>query len=455
MAARKIACLGAGSQYFTRALGDLAVTTGLAGSELALYDIDCEKADVMARHGRRLAEQSGTGLRVGLCAELAEALDGADFVITSIGGGGQSRGSIYGTGVHVQDVLIPERYGIRQVIGDTGGPAGMMMALRSIPIYLNICHEMEKRSPTAILLNHSNPMAVLCRAMVKYSRINVIGICHGVQLGIVGVARLLGVPPEELETVWIGTNHYHWFTRIRHQGRDVYPELWRRLAEGGPTRGEEMTHRLSAAYGFRIVYPPDDHAVEFYPYLTQLPASAPLPYGLHASTTAEGAEAAAKPEAVVGLAQRGANRTEELEAYAAQLAKVQLPERQSDPITGEGLGMLIEDIAIGRRRVHIVNVPNRGAVPNLPDHALLEIEGVSDSAGVRGIYVGEAPTSLMGLLQKRIAWQELVADAGVRGDRRLALQAVLLDELTVRPELAEAMLDELLAASRELLPQFG
>src|SRR5512146_2620040 len=112
MPARKIACLGAGSRYFTRALGDLAVTSGLAGSELALYDIDSEKAELMASHARRLAEESDTGLRVKLCAELAEALDGADFVITSIGGGGISRGSIYGTGVHVHDLLIPERYGI-------------------------------------------------------------------------------------------------------------------------------------------------------------------------------------------------------------------------------------------------------------------------------------------------------------------------------------------------------
>jgi alpha-galactosidase len=122
---------------------------------------------------------------------------------------------------------------------------------------------------------------------------------------------------------------------------------------------------------------------------------------------------------------------------------------------GEGLASLIESIASGRRGVYIVNVPNRGAVSNLPDYAVLELEGVTDSCGVRAVHVGEAPISLMGLLQKRIAWQELVADAGVKGDRNLALQALLLDEMAIRPEKAEAMLDRLLAASREMLPQFS
>jgi alpha-galactosidase/6-phospho-beta-glucosidase family protein len=118
------------------------------------------------------------------------------------------------------------------------------------------------------------------------------------------------------------------------------------------------------------------------------------------------------------------------------------------------LGSLIEDIAHGKRRVHIVNIPNNGAIPNLPDHAIMEIDGVTDSCGVRGIHMGEAPLWLKGFLEKRIAWQELVADAGVKGDRNLALQALLLDEMAIVPEKAEKMLDELLAASKDLLPQF-
>lgn len=447
----KIACIGAGSQYFARALGDLAVARDLAGSEITLYDIDVPKAEIMARHGARLAGLSGTGLRVRACASLADAVDGARFAVTSIGGAGRSAGGVYGTGFHNADVMIPAKYGIHHPVGDTGGPAGMMMALRSVPAYIEICREMEKRCPEAILLNHSNPMAVVCRAMLKYTGVDVIGVCHGVQGGIVYLGELLGVDPTELETVWIGTNHYHWFTRIRHQGRDAYPEVRRRIAERGPRPGGVMTQKLSDAYGYQIAYPHDDHICEFYSFFAHLRGWDDLPYGLQARD-----EQASYVQSGTGPA---SDEREERQAYLAELADwlghLDIPRLADNPITGEGLAGMLEDILLGRRRVHIVNVPNRGSVPNLPDYAVLEVEGVTDSAGVRPIYTGEAPLSLAGLLQKRIAWQELVVEAAVKGDRNLALQALLLDESAIRPELAEAMLAELLAASRDLLPQFA
>ena len=460
MPSKKIACLGAGSRYFRRALGDIIVVESLAGSEITLYDIDMEKSQIMARHGSRLAEEAGTNMRVRACTDLADAVDGADFAISSIGGAGRSIGGIYATAVHIQDLLIPARYGIFQLIGDTGGPAAMMMGLRSIPIHLNICREMEKRCPDVVFLNHSNPMAILCRAMIKYSGIkNVIGICHGVQEGIKRVAKVLGVDPHELDTVWIGTNHYHWFTRIRHRGRDVYPEVRRRMAERHHPKGELMTQKLSEIYGYQIVYPPDNHAIEFYPFMTQIPDGNSMPYGLADEFRARHGDLyedlSPRAESELSEAEKRAQRRAQLKEYEEQLAQVTLPEKPSDPLTGEGLGRLIEAISLGRREVHIVNIPNKGAVPNLPDYAVLEIEGVTDSCGVRGIYMGEAPLSLKGLLEKRIAWQELVVDAGVKGDRNLALQALLLDEMAILPEKAEAMLDELLASSKEMLPQFA
>ena len=460
MPSKKIVCLGGGSLYFCGALEDLAVTEGLAGSEITLYDIDAEKVEVMGRLGARLADLSGTGLRVRVCADLADAVDGADFAISSIGGAGKSGGHVYGTSLHKQDLLIPARYGIYQIVGDTGGPAGMMMGLRSIPIYLRICHEMEKRCPNVVFMNHSNPMAILCRAMIKHSGIEqVIGVCHGVQGGIKRIAKLLDVPPRELDTVWIGTNHYHWFIRIRHNGKDVYPEARRRIASQGPSEGKEMTTELSEIYGYQITYPPDNHAIEFYPFLAQVQDHKHMPYGLGEEVVTRHGEdlyADLRPDAEPELseAEQEAQRKSSLHELAAQLDKAGLPEKASDPLTGEGLGSLIESIAQGRRQVYIVNIPNKGAVRNLPETAVLEIEGVTDSCGVRGIHVGDAPLSLMGLLQKRIAWQELVVEAAVTGDRKLALQALLLDEMAIPPEKTEAMLDELLAASKAMLPQF-
>ena len=366
MSSKKIVCLGGGSRYFIRALGDIAVTEGLAGSEITLYDIDMEKAEIMAQHGTRLAEESGLGMTVRAAKVLADAVDSADFAVSSIGGAGASIGGIYGTEAHISDILIPARYGVFQVVGDTGGPAGMMMGLRSIPIYIDICREMEKRCPDAILMNHSNPMAPLCRAIEKYTNIKVIGVCHGVQGGIKRIARLLGVEPHELDCVWIGTNHYHWFVRILHKRVDVYPLIRQKLQERIQPEGEQMTQKLSAVYRHEIVYPPDDHAFEFYPFTARLSDVEEVPYGF----------------------------SEELKA-------------------------------------------------------------VTDSCGVRGIYIGDAPMSLKGILEKRIAWQELVVDAAVTGNENLALQALLLDEMAILPEKAEQMLTELLIASKEMLPQFS
>ena len=448
MPSKKIVCLGGGSLYFCRALPDLMVTEGLSGSEIVLYDIDREKSELMAAFGQRLAEQISTGLRVRACHDLAEAVDGADFALSSIGGSGASAGNVYGTGAHWQDVTIPAKYGIYQLTADTAGPGGMMMALRSIPIYIEICREMEKRCPDVILLNHSNPMAPLCRAMNKYTGIHTIGICHGVQIGIVHTAGMLEVDPHELEVVWIGTNHYYWLIRIRHQGRDVYADLMRRMAEQKPEMRRAFCDKLSEAYGYRILFPDESHCIEFYPFLAQLPEARAMPYGLDQHPHYFFGDASGAPA-------EEPDRATQLEEYAAALEQVELPDRPSDPITGEGIGVLVQAMAQGRRHVHIVNIPNQGCVPNLPGHAVLEMEGVTDCCGVRGVCVGEAPLALAGILQKRIAWQELVADAAVQGSRELALQALLLDEMAIRPELAEAMLDELLAASKDHLPQFA
>lgn len=452
---KKIVCLGGGSRYFAQVLSSLAGTAGLADSEITLYDLDVEKAEIMAKVGRRLAAEADLDLRVRACGDLADAVDGADFAVSSIGGGGSGAAtSIHDSPYHQADLRIPARYGIPQIVGDTGGPAALMMALRTIPIYLDIAAELEKRCPDVIFINHSNPMAPLCRALHKYTGLKgSIGLCHGVQNGINHVAGILGVPPEELETVWIGTNHYYWFTRIRHHGRDLYPELWRLLAANAPEQGRILSQVLSEIYGYKIVYPQDDHIVEFYPYLAQVPRGEALPYGLRPLIDLDAP--VSPPPSPPSPEERQRQRVSYLEEFAASLDNVRPEPPDANPTKGERIGRLIEAIASGKRIVHVVNIPNRGCIANLPADAVVELEGVTDSTGVRGIQVGEAPLTLAGLLQKRIAWQELVVDAAAQGDRRLALQALLLDEMTIRPELAERMLDELLAASARMLPRFA
>jgi alpha-galactosidase len=453
MATRKIVCLGGGSFYFMRALPDLLLSEDLAGSEVVLYDIDGEKADLMAAMGRRLASQASTGFQIRATTDLADAVDGADFALSSIGGSGaEISGQVYASYYHSCDVYIPARYGIYQVVGDTGGPGGMMMGLRSIAAYMPICRELEKRAPRVIVLNHSNPMAPLCRAMTKYTGLTVLGICHGVQIGVCHAAQILGLDARELECAWIGTNHYYWLTQLRHGRQDLYPELLRRMAAEPPAHGEELSTRLTLIYGYKVLYPEDDHIWEFYPFATAVRDHHAPPYGL-AETARRFGYDPSKPLGPRPLPTPDVRR-QFLQNYRKILDEQQLPKERGDRITGEGIGSLVGAIANGRRELAIVNIPNRGLIPNLPPTGIVEVEGVTDSQGVRGIQTGEAPVYLKGLLEKRFAWQELVADAAVKGDRNLALQALLLDEMAILPDPAEAMLDELLAASRDLLPQF-
>ena len=452
--AKKIVCLGGGSIYFKRAVPDLLVNPDLVGSEIVLYDIDREKVEAMSAVHERLAEEAGSGCTVRATDDLADAVDGADFALSSIGGSGAVIGSrVYQSTYHAADVRIPAKYGIQQIVGDTCGPAGMMMGLRSVPAYIAICREMERRCPDAVLLSHSNPMAVLCRAMVKYTSINTIGICHGVQAGIKYAAEILEVDPRELSTTWVGTNHYYWFTRVLHGRQDLYPALMRRIRETDAVEGRRMTRDLSRAYGYQVVYPQDDHAIEFYPWMAQADAPSELPYDMaheaqeRWSAMPEELPTTAEPEPGV--------REAFMSEYREMVSDVSLPDKPTDTFMGEGVGEIVSAIATGRRVVCVANIPNGGCVPNLPAHALLEVEAVTDSGGVRGLQMGEAPPVLKAMLEKRIVWHELVADAAVTGDRDLVVQACLLDEMAIPPDRTEAMVDELLAASNDLLPQFS
>jgi alpha-galactosidase len=434
-------------------LNDIALEEELAGSEVVLYDLDLEKVEIMAEFGRQLAARHSAKLRIRATVDLTDALEDADFAVSSIGGSGASiTADVYGSHYHNSDMHIPAKHGIHQVIGDTCGPAGMMMGLRSIPVYIAICREMEKHCPGVILLNHSNPMAVLMRALHKYTAITSIGICHGVQTGIVDAAKLLSLPPDELECRWIGTNHYHWFTQMRHRGADMLPELLRRTRTLPPPPRHVLSSRLSTIYGYRIVYPDDPHTLEFTPFPTQVAGQADLPAGLAASAREHGYDAS-QP-----LPRRTRTRRETrrrfLDRYQAILAAMEMPEEKDSTVTGEGVAAMIGAMSAGRRMVCIANIANQGAIPNLPATAEVEVEAVTDSAGVRPLVMGEAPPLLKALLEKRFVWQELVADAGVTGDRDKALQALLIDEMAIVPEKAEAMLDELVQASRDLLPQF-
>ena len=146
---------------------------------------------------------------------------------------------------------------------------------------MNICREIERSAPNAIMLNHANPMAVLCHTMNKYSDVkSVIGICHGVQGGVKLASEVLGVNYNDLEVSWIGTNHYYWVTKMLHKGNNILPEFWNKVNTMQKNKKWAMCDELSHIFEHWILYPEDDHIIEFFPFASSIKDPTNFPYGM-------------------------------------------------------------------------------------------------------------------------------------------------------------------------------
>ena len=187
----KIAFIGAGSLGFTRGLvRDVLTFPLLEDATLALMDIDAERLDFAHRSVQRIVDMGNYPARVEPTMDRVEALKDADFVLCTILAGG--------TDVWRHDIEIPKKYGVDINIGDTRGPSGIFRALRTIPVMIGIVRDMERYCPDATLLNYTNPMAMLCRAMQRESFIRLTGLCHSVQGTAMMLARWIGAPMEEI-----------------------------------------------------------------------------------------------------------------------------------------------------------------------------------------------------------------------------------------------------------------
>ena len=428
---RKIVLLGAGSRYFETVLAELALTPELAGCSVMLYDVDTKGMRLMKQAGRRIFDKVGARLTLSSTTDLARALDGADFAISSIG----VHGPDYAW--HRLDSEVCARFGIIHTTGDTAGPSGLSQALRIIPIYMKIARAMRKYCPRAILLNHSNPMAPICRAIIKYAGINVVGYCHNIPFDIEWYGKLLGVGPEELEVTAAGPNHMTWLVSIRHRGRDVYPELKRRIAGMKPAPG-----RMFGAEVLRLldIMPMGDdrHIVEFFPHARMATQPEELRYAMQWRVEMLDDMLRARGEAD-GLESRAAGKQQPL-----------IPESASP----ESMGKQIRAMALGVEHLQYVNTANGGAVPNLPEWSVLDLRCVIGSHGAQPLAVGELPPQAARWSLAHIYAHELVVDAAVEGSRKKALQALACDSMMLNFAEVEEVFDAIVGAQGSRLARF-
>jgi len=429
VASVKVTMVGAGSFGFApKLISDIIHTPELSGSTLVLHDINAERLEAMAKLSKRMIETAGADLRIEHTLRREEALDGAHFVTSTI--------LVGGLGIAQADVDIPLKHGVSQSVADSVGPGGISRALRTIPVLLAICRDMERLCPKATLIDYTNPMTTLCRACRRETSIQVIGLCHGI-FGSVGfMGELIGEKCEDMQARGAGVNHLVWAFDARCRGEDVYPKLFK-VAENYLETRQPLSLRLMQIYG---MYPcaGDRHVAEFFPnFIVPETDQGKKPWNLPL-------------------------RAYDLESPAKGLEKLRQQADSPEPVqprpkSAETASNIMASIASHQRGIYIVNIPNEGAIEGLPYDALVELDATIDAEGIRPEHVGRLPVAITGVLNRVIASQELTVEAAVTGSREAALQAMLSDAIMARVplETTEKILDELLAGQRHLLPQFA
>lgn len=436
---KKIVFIGAGSLGFTRGLvRDLMTFPLLKDAEIALVDIDAERLEFAKKACEKIITMGNYPARVTASLERRDVLKDADAVLVTILCGD--------TNVWQHDILIPKQYGIDINVGDTRGPSGIFRALRTIPTMLEICKDMEELCPNAIMLNYTNPMAMLCHAMQRTSFIKVTGLCHSVQGTSEMLARWAGVPFHELDYVCAGINHLAWFLRLEHRGKDIYPRLREAVRDDEKVYDEEQVRNEMFLALDYYVTESSGHNSEYNWWFRKRPDliekycthSTGWNPGHHAFILNEyrNAEQTWKNDFLNWLNSDHPISLERGHEYAAYIINAYLG------------GELYEFNG---------NVPNTGLVTNLPEGACVEVPVLASRKGFEPIHVGRLPDSCA-ILTNLTAQTEMMAVEGFfQGDAMMIYQAIAHDPLTAaKLSLAEIkkMVGEMFEKNREYLGQF-
>jgi len=440
----KITIIGGGSYTWGPTfLRDILATPELAGSTIVLEDVIQERVDLVYALGQKMIADFGLNFHLEKTLSLNDALDEADFIVLTI-----TTGRLESMR---PDLEIPDKYGIKQSVGDTTGPGGLSRALRNIPVVAEIGRMVMEICPNALFLNYTNPMAVLTRVLAMQG-VKVVGLCHewiGVREKL---ATLFGVQPEAVTGKVAGVNHLIWVTDLYAGGRRVWgeiPAIAEKILNGEIKVEEEDTSvftdhakvksTLFQLYG-ALPAAGDRHISEFFPHFINGSTNWGAEYELRLTTIED---------------RQGLELFAKMMIESALNGETDLKPFMTD-VSTEAANKIIRAVTTNQQYVGIMNLPNVRQIANLPMNAIVETYGVIDATGVHATTYGDLPAGVQSILSHHVHQQEMTVQAALTGDRALTLQVLLNDPLSSRLTIPQAkqMLEELLEANSQYLPQF-
>jgi alpha-galactosidase len=428
----RIVVIGAGSVEFTRnILADLSSYEELHGSlTIALHDIDDERLAYAERAAGSIVRRSGAGYRVEAHAERAPAVEGADYVINEI--------QVGGFDATLRDFRIPARFGLRQTIADTIGIGGIFRGLRTIPVMLGIGNDLHRLAPEALLLNYTNPMAMVPWAVYAGTPFsNVVGVCHSVRDTHAFLAETVGVPEEDVAFRTAGFNHqcFVYTFRRRSTGEDLYPVLWEIVDRDPDGLGRRARVEIFKRFGY---FPTEssEHSSEY------------VPWFLHH----EGEIERFRSE----IDEYVLRSDENLRDWKATKARLDAGEDLEIEPTSELASEIVLSLETGAPREVYANVRNGGLVQGLPEDACVEVPTLVDKNGVQPTRIGAIPPQCLALNRTFLNVVELTVRAALEQRRDLVYQAALLDPntaATLTTSQIVELCDELIDAHGDLMPE--
>ncbi len=431
----KITFMGAGSTVFAKnVLGDCMFVPALAGFEFALFDIDEQRLKDSENMLNNLKQNYNSTITIKSYTERKEALRGAKYVINAIQVGGYKPSTVI-------DFEIPKKYGLRQTIADTIGIGGIFRSLRTIPVMLDFAKDMEEVCPDALFLNYTNPMAALTGAMLRFTNIKTVGLCHSVQICTEHLFRDLGMDHEGIEEKIAGINHMAWLLEVKRDGKDLYPEIKRRAKERQNSKHHDMVrYELMDKFGYYVTES-SEHNAEYHPYFIK----------------------SKYPELIerfnIPLDEYPRRCVEQIERWETMREDMVNNSQLSHTRSHEYGSRIIEAMETNVPFKFGGNVLNTGRlISNLPENACVEVPCVVDRSGIMPTYIGDLPEQLAALNRTNINTQLLTIEAAITGKREAVYQAALLDPHTAAELSMDdiiSMCDELIEAHGDWLPQFA